>query len=393
MLKRLYSTLGLYLALTGLFLKSYVRDRQAGFWTLVFPLLFMIIFGFLNFGGESGITPPEVGVANNADTAAAEFLVNSLQTQRELLPINTTFGSEEELREALNNSSIDVLFIVPAEFGSGGATNELGALYRSDANLEYNVASAVFGQLLLLFPGENVEAPPMDFNLLRVGAPSVVTPEREGSDRDSTVSYRLFLIPGIIAMTIMQSGLFGITFSLVGFRTQGVFRRLQATPMGPIPLMISLVLAQLVILAVQVIVLIGVALAIFGDFREFVFDIGVLPVLGLLVLSLLGGVVFITFGYAVGGRAASPNAAAPLANAIALPMLFLSGIFFSTSFLPNWLETITQFLPLSFLVDASRSVFLFGDSFWSGDVWLNILGLVVWTGVGLIAARFLFRWR
>ena len=95
----------------------------------------------------------------------------------------------------------------------------------------------------------------------------------------------------------------------------------------------------------------------------------------ILLLALMGGGVFVSMGFAVSGWAKSEEVAAPIANVIALPMMFLSGIFFPRSAMPEILQEITDFLPLTYLADAMRNIAIDGEALWSQG-W-NVLGLAV----------------
>jgi len=105
---------------------------------------------------------------------------------------------------------------------------------------------------------------------------------------------------------------------------------------------------------------------------------------------VLGGLVFLTFGFVIAGTAKTEDQAAPLANMISMPQMFLSGVFFSTATLPAWLKPIAALFPLTFLADAAREVSTQGAHVW--DVSKDVLGLVVWLVVGFVAAARFFRY-
>lgn len=121
------------------------------------------------------------------------------------------------------------------------------------------------------------------------------------------------------------------------------------------------------------------------------FDVHLAGNLGAIVLlALLGGAVFVSMGFAVSGWAGSEDVAAPVANAIALPMMFLSGVFFPRDAMPETLRAVADFLPLSYLADALRDVAIDGQTLWSQ--WDDVLGLTVWLAVTFFVAVRLFRW-
>ena len=113
-------------------------------------------------------------------------------------------------------------------------------------------------------------------------------------------------------------------------------------------------------------------------------------VLGILLIAVIGGAVFLSMGFGVAGWAKNENVAAPLANVIALPMMFLSGIFFGRDFLPDILYKITNYLPLTYLVNGLRNISSEGESIFSQGE--NLIGLLVWLIISFILATRLFRW-
>ena len=112
--------------------------------------------------------------------------------------------------------------------------------------------------------------------------------------------------------------------------------------------------------------------------------------MAVLVLALVGGGVFISMGFAISGWAKSEEVAAPIANVIALPMMFLSGVFFPREAMPQVLQSVTDYLPLTYLVESMRNVVIDGASLWSQ--WGNLTGLAVWLIFSFLVAVRLFRW-
>ena len=192
-----------------------------------------------------------------------------------------------------------------------------------------------------------------------------------------------FLMPGIVAMSIMQMGLFSVAFTFVQMKNRGILRRLRATPVHPGSFLFGQVVTRLTVSILQTLVLIGVAVGLFN-----VQVAGNLA--SVLLLALLGGGVFVSLGFAVSGWARSEDVAAPIANVIALPMMFLSGVFFPRSAMPGALESVTDFLPLTYLIEALRNVAIDGEVLWAQG-W-NVLGLAVWLVITFVLAIKLFRW-
>jgi ABC-2 type transport system permease protein len=110
----------------------------------------------------------------------------------------------------------------------------------------------------------------------------------------------------------------------------------------------------------------------------------------MIIVGLLGGVVFLSIGFALSGISKSEDQVAPLANIITLPMLMLSGVFFSRSNLPGFAHVVTDFFPLTYLADGLRRIAIEGATL--ADVFPQLLGLSVWSVITLFIAVKAFRW-
>jgi ABC-2 type transport system permease protein len=197
------------------------------------------------------------------------------------------------------------------------------------------------------------------------------------------LTYIDFLLPGIIAMSIMQSGVFGVAFGFVILKKRGIFRRLLVTPMQTNDFIIAQVSTRLLILMTQVLIMVGAGVLFFNlHFIGSIFN--------MIVVGLLGGVVFLSIGFALSGISKSEDQVAPLANVITLPMLMLSGVFFSRSNLPGFAHVVTNFFPLTYLADGLRSIAIEGATL--SGVFPQLLGLAVWSVITLFIAVKAFRW-
>ena len=347
------------------------RDRSALFWTFFLPLVIMVIFGLLNFGELGKVDLGIVDLAQNE--ASARFIDEAGEVEA----LRVTTGSEVDERTALDDGKRDLILILPEHFGPEATAQgpvwepmTIQALYHAGRPAESQVG------LGILRSGIDE----MNFALSEVDR--LVTLDSEaGSARD--IGYIDFLMPGIIGMAIMQMGLFSVSFSFVAMKREGVLRRLLATPLSPATLLASQVITRLLVVVLQTLILAGVAVFIFG--AEFAGNF-----FAVLLAAGLGGAVFLALGFAVSGWARTEQQAAPLANIISLPMMFLSGVFFSRDVLPNVLYTVTDYLPLTFLVEAIRGMTVQGDSIIAQ--WPNFLGMAVWFVIAFIIANRTFRW-
>lgn len=366
----------LYLALIVASLKMYFRDKQALFWSLFFPMLIMLIFGMVNFDRFS---PPQVGVVDGAKNQASQALVSALGGQggEKLLDVET--GSGEAMAEKLKKGDIDAVIEIPADFGAPGHVTTVNVAYDSRKPQERGiVASVLSGTMERLF--QEIAQVPGEYRL--ESRFKLTQEEVEGKGQ----GYKGFLVPGVAAMAIMQGGLFGVVFTLVAYKNRGILRRLKAAPISPAHVLSGQVVTRLVVSMMQTYVLLLVGIIVLGvTIGE---DIG--SWFSLTVFALLGGALFIAMGLAISGWAKSEDTAAPVANIVSLPMMFLSGVFFPTSAMPDWVQSVSRFLPLTYLADGLRAVALDGASL--ASQWPEMTGLAAWTAATFLVATRVFKW-
>lgn len=350
--------------LTWWSIKMWSRDRAAMFWTFFLPLVIMVIFGLLNFGELGKV---DVGIVDHADNDASKRFIDGL-SQIDALRIAT--GAVDEEHAALADGKRDLVIVLPEDLVSAPGGSQVVAWYHGSRLTEARLGLTV------------MQSAVDELNFAITGAERVVTLTEEAVEaRD--LGYIDFLMPGVIGMAIMQLGLFSVAFSFVTMKREGVLRRLLATPLDPTSLLIAQVITRLMVVLIQTVILAAVAVFLFGaEFAGSFFAV--------MLAAAMGGAVFLAMGFAVSGWARTEQQAAPLANIVSLPMMFLSGVFFSRDVLPSILQRITDFLPLTYLVEAIRGMTVEGDTVLMQ--WPNFLGLAVWLVVAFVIANRTFRW-
>jgi ABC-2 type transport system permease protein len=367
----------LYLALTIASLKMYFRNRQALFWALFFPLLIMLIFGFMNFDGFSS---PDVGVYDAAENDASRSLIDSLRGSDGAQVLAVSVGSREEVMNELKFGETRAAIIIPENFGVPGEFAELQVTYDERYAQERVVISTVIGQVTDALFKEAAQVP-SEYRVENSIGISESFIEGQGQ------GFKGWLIPGIAAMAIMQTGLFTVVFTLVRFKSQGVLRRLKATPIGASHFLAGQLTTKAIVVVLQtyVLVIVGalvLGVTVGGGRLAMWFD--------LTILALLGGALFIAIGLAVSGWAKNEETAAPVANIISMPMMFLSGVFFPLSIMPEWVTRWSQYLPLTYLADGMRAITVEGAAITT--LGSELLGLAVWIAIAFVIATRMFRW-
>lgn len=173
------------------------------------------------------------------------------------------------------------------------------------------------------------------------------------------LSYKDYVLPGMIAYTIMSSGIYSLAYWMVDLKSRGIIKRLSATPIKSWELVLSLVASRIVIMLIQAIIITMVGMFFFHAKVSLNF---LLPIL----FIILGGGVFLTIGLLIAGVATSYESAAPLTTIVGMPFAFLGNIFFPSESLPKILKYISNVLPISFLSDGLRASYL------STGTWVSI---------------------
>lgn len=181
-----------------------------------------------------------------------------------------------------------------------------------------------------------------------------------------------FLIPGLIALGIMNSCLWGISYSLIEKRSKKLLKRMVATPMRKSNFLISNVLSRMILTFCETFILV-----LFAYINFHIRIQGSIP--ALILILICGNITFIGVGILISSRTANTQIGNGLINAINMPMMVLSGVFFSYYNFPDWTLPIVQKLPLTIFADSIRAVFIEGASLTKmllPSVWLSAIGII-----------------
>lgn len=329
-------------------LRLFFREPGAVFWTFGFPLLLTVALGaaFRNRPPE----PARVGLWAGPDAGAGP--VDRVLSQAPGLAVVRVYAAENA-RAALRTGKVD-LVVLP-----GQPIQYLFDPARPESRLARALADAA------LHP----RGPP----------DTIDRPVTEPGSR-----YVDFLIPGLIGMNIMSSGMWGIGYVVVEMRTKKLLKRLVSTPMSRAQFLGSFVLLRALFLFLELPVLLG--------FGWLTFKVGVAGSLPLLIsVALLGALSFSGLGLLVASRAQNTQTVSGLINLVMLPMFVASGVFFSTARFPEAAQPFLRALPLTALNDALRAIMIDGAGLHgiAGPVAL-LAGIAA---VSFTVALRIFRWR
>jgi len=183
------------------------------------------------------------------------------------------------------------------------------------------------------------------------------------------IDYSAYLLPGMIALTIAQTGIFSLAYWLVDLKSRGVLKRLQATPLSNFEMLSALISTRLVIMLVQV-----ALLTLIGSYFFHVYFHG--NPLAVILLAILGGAGLLSIGFLISTISNSYDEAAPITTVINLVFTFLGNIFFPIDSLPKIFRQIGGVLPISYLADGLRGQYL-GTAGLRGSL-RDLLALLIW---------------
>ena len=195
-----------------------------------------------------------------------------------------------------------------------------------------------------------------------------------------------FILPGQLGFALLSAGVFGVAFMFFNLRNTLVLKRFFATPISRAYIVLGEALSRVIFQMTTAIVIIGAGYFFFG----FTLINGWQTFFEMLLLSFIGLIIFMGFGFIVSGIAKSDSTIPPLANLITMPQFLLGGTFFSIEAFPKWLQPISKAMPLTHLNDAMRSVAFEGMSLW--DVRTEIGILILWGVIAYLVAIKVFKW-
>ncbi|MFQ5838288.1 MAG: ABC transporter permease [Thermoplasmata archaeon] len=351
--------------------KQYIRTPTASFFTLVFPILLILIFGGV-FGAPEEINL-EVHVQNLDGSQMSVALVDALNETGVLTVIMVS--SNEDLEAYVRDLSIPAALLIPEGFQTDVQMAVAGdpdaypkvVLY---GDLSSSAFQAVEGVVQGVVTG-------MIFELY--GA----TPVSVESQSISQVgfSYIDFFLPGVIGITVLTP-LFASSTTAAEYRERHYFKLLATTPLRKSEFLFSRTLWMIGLMFLSTILMIVVARLVFGAI--FILN----PVAVALITA--GTVLFVSIGMAIGNFAKDTEAATAVANVVYFPMMFLTGTFFPVEIMPSFIQVISRALPLTYFNNGLRDTLIFGNV----ESALTNLGIVTVLAVVVFAlAAWSMSWR
>ncbi|HET8709221.1 MAG TPA: ABC transporter permease [Candidatus Saccharimonadales bacterium] len=350
-------------------IKRLFRDRLALFFTFLFPLIFLFVFGALNKNNSVSIS---VAIINRSDSAFSKQYVQQAESTK-LLKVDKEVKNFDEANLKMSRGEIEATIELPQNFGQvvNGVPSGQAIVHYTQNNEQ--AAKTLQSILQAQFQGINSK-------LVQNKTPFTVKAEETNTHSLSSFDYTF---TGLLGFAILGAGIFGPMNYFPELKKMGILRRLHTTPLRVWQYFLSAMLSNAVTGLLSIALMLGVAIAVFH--LTIVGNIGELA-----VFVAFGIVVILGIGLALGGWAKNERQAAPLGNIIVFPMMFLSGTFFPRFMMPEWLQNITGYMPLTPVIDGSRMILAEGKHL--TDLGPQLLVMGVWCIIIYIIAFRVFRW-
>ncbi|WP_234998551.1 ABC transporter permease [Salirhabdus sp. Marseille-P4669] len=350
-------------------LKITLREKQAWFWGIFFPVILMVIFMVIFSGSSEEDFKAEVAIVNENPNATSEMMLSQLEAIP-VLEMEEESVSREEAEELVKEQEISAAIVLPE---SEEATDILLIVNKED---EQGTTTQAVSGILNNFVQQT--------NLYAAGATPVYSLDFESISAGSDdLDYQDFLLTGMIALAIAQGGLFGMV-DLVEMRRKGLLKRLRMTPAKMGIFGFSDMVMRVIFSVVQILLLSLIGVFVFGANLHINF-------LSLTIIFLIGALSFNALGYFFSSFSKTTEAYMGMANIVSFVMMFLSGVFFPIEQMPDWLQPISQVLPLTYFVEGLRDSMVYATGIVSGPLWIGVGVLVAWGAVSYLLGSWLYK--
>lgn len=328
--------------------RNWLRSRSGLFFSFLFPVFFLLLFGSI-LGGAGNSIPLTVqnnDVSGGTTTPLSQAFILALNSTKvlSLTMVNPSVNVTDYVqRQASSFGGDPRVLIIPSGFTANVTAGRPVALtyISSPGDQLGGQVAGVVSSVMSAF----------NFNIAK--APQLVSLSVVSSSFRSLTQIDYYM-PGLIAAFMMTNGVIGLTGIATEFKRTGLTKRLSATPLTKLEWLVGNVMSQavLAILLAGVMILLGVAVY----HTEVIID-----AYGIVTL-MLGAILFSGIGMTLAGLVKDPEAAAGLGNAIAFPMMFLSGTFWPVSIMPSFMTSIASLLPLTYFSEGLRNSMVVGDT-------------------------------
>jgi ABC-2 type transport system permease protein len=355
------------LAITKASLTAISRSPSAIVFSIFFPLIFILVFGFIGGGGG-----PSYKIVLDPQSDTSNPVIDSLRKLKNIRFV--AYKDKEAMESDLKKGRVTGILKVEKSNIQGAPQYII--------NFNSTTASAdKFSTFLPLL--ENIISKTDRVRFQNRETTARIIPQIKQVRQYRTID---FILPGQLGFSLLSSGIFGVAFLFFSLRQQLVLKRFYATPIRRAYIVLGEGISRVIFQLLTAIIIIGIGYFAFN----FTLVHGWLTFLEIMILSFIALLVFMGFGFIISGVAKNESSIPPLANLITMPQFLLAGTFFSIDVFPNWLQPISRSLPLTYFNDAMRKISFEGAHL--GDCWLQISILLGWGIVAYAIAIKVFKW-
>ena len=367
-MNRPYNQFWAMLAITRASLRAIMRSPSSVIFSLGFPMVFILVFGFI---GGSGVSV-SVALKNPKDTS--NYVMRALVASR-IVKLQAEKDSATSREDLEKGNIAAILSFDSSESSIGFKQYKIKTQTSSASSDKYPILKMAIAQTI-----QNIEEAriPNQYKLISVEE----LPEIEGRQ------YKMidFILPGMLGFSLLGAAVFGVAFVFFNLRQTLVLKRFFATPINRKNIVFGEALSRVLFQLMTSVVIIVAGHYLF----EFTLIHGLITFFDLLVLSFIGLIVFMGFGFVISSVSKNESSIPPFANMFTLPQFLLGGTFFPTDVFPKWLQWFCDILPLKQLNDAFRNVAFQGATLF--DCWKQIGVLLIWGVAIYILAIKTFKW-
>lgn len=359
-----YSQWTAFKALSKAALRSIAKSPSSIIFTIAFPLVFILVFGFF---GDNNFNAIPIAFSKNTDQNIP--LVQSLKNDKSI-----------KIVDGNNNAVLHKLLI------TGKIATILDVHHNTDNTVSLQMSAASSKK-------EDVERVKEKINneIIATSPHIQAALEKKITINETIIQSRSakmidFILPGQLGFSLLAASVFGTAFVFYNLRQTLVLKRFFATPVKKINILLAEGVARMSFQLAG-----GLLIILIGHFfLGFTLADGFFTVINMMILCAIGLLIFMSFGFIISGIAKAETLIPPLSNIITLPQFLLAGTFFSVSNFPRWLQPVSYAMPLTYFNDAMRKVATDGASLWS--VRFDVSILLLWGIVGYCVAARVFRW-
>ena len=348
-------------------LQAIFKSPSAIIFTIAFPLIFILVFGFLGEG--SGFSIKVASTPGSDTTSGLYHFLRGVPVLKWVRSSDST-AVNKLLKQGEITATLDI------RQQPEGVKPEFTVVIHS---IKSSAAKA--RQLESVINGVLEHQDPV----MRKRLEEMIKVEQQITEVNEYKTID-FILPGQLSFSLLASGVFGTAFVFFNLRQTLVLKRFFATPVRRGVIVISEGIARMLFQLLGSIIIISLGHYAFG----FTLAHGIVTFIEMLTLCAMGLLVFMGFGFIISAIAKSESAIPPLSNLITLPQFLLAGTFFSIDNFPGWLQPFCKALPLTYLNDALRKISFEGANLW--DVRIDVLVLAIWGVVIYFVAGRIFKW-